>query len=125
MWWSMDTPREHFSNWIWNNNVYDDWGPDMDDHRAHAVADTFKSEYYEHDLRVKDWLDSMWSEWESDPPAWFNDAFIASLPPEWVPAHLRPERREGMLSMVTSTMRKLSPSRRRILPEEDDGQESG
>ena len=38
MWWSTDTPREQFSNWIWNNNVYDDFGPDMDDHRASALC---------------------------------------------------------------------------------------
>ena len=101
IWWSTDTPREQFSNWIWNNNVYDDFGPDMDDHRAHALC-LFRPEYYKHDLRVKDWLDSKWSEWERDPPAWFDDAFIASLPPEWVPAHLRPERREGMLSKIIS-----------------------
>ena len=67
MWWSTDTPREHFSNWIWNNNVYDDFGPDMDDHRASALS-YFRPAYYKHDLRVKDWLDSKWSEWERDPP---------------------------------------------------------
>ena len=63
MWWSTDTPREHFSNWIWDNNVYVDFGPDMDDHRAHALS-LFRREYYKHDLRVKDWLDSKWCEWE-------------------------------------------------------------
>ena len=126
MWWSTDTPREHFSNWIWNNNVYDDFGPDMDDHRASALS-YFRPEYYKHDLRVKDWLDSKWSEWERDPPEWFDDAFIASLPPEWLPAHLRPERRDGIQSKIISQTarsktRTPSPSRRsrRVLPEEDD-----
>ena len=52
MWWSTDTPREHFSNWIWDNNVYDDFGPDMDDHRASALS-FFRPAYYKHDLRVK------------------------------------------------------------------------
>ena len=62
-----------------------------------------------------------------DPPAWFDDAFIALLPPEWVPAHLRPERRDGILSKfkpqkARSKTRTKSPSRRsrRVLPEEDD-----
>ena len=127
MWWSTDTPREHFSNWIWNNNVYDDFGPDMDDHRAFALS-IFRPAYYKHDLRVKDWLDSKWSEWERDPPTWFDDAFIASLLPEWVPVHLRPERREGMMSKFisqkarSSNSRTASPSYRshRVLPEEDD-----
>ena len=76
---------------------------------------------------MKDWLDSKWSEWERDPPAWFNDAFIALLPPEWVPAHLRPERRDGILpkfkpQKARSKTRTKSPSYRshRVLPEEDD-----
>ena len=69
--------------------MYDEWGPDMDDHCANAVA-IHSTKYCEHDLRVKDWLDSMWSEWESDPPAWFNDVFLLSLPPERVPATCAP-----------------------------------
>ena len=79
--------------------MYDDFGPDMDDHRACALS-FFCREYYKHDLRVKDWLDSKWSEWERDPPEWFDDAFIALIPPEWLPAQLRPERRKGMLSKI-------------------------
>ena len=87
----------------------------------------FRPEYYKHDRRVKDWLDSKWSELERDPPAWFDDAFIASLPPEWVPAHLRPERRESMLSKIISQkslskLRRISSSRRtrRVIPEKED-----
>ena len=108
--------------------MYDDFGPDMDDHRASAVS-FFRPVYYKHDLRVKDWLDSKWSEWERDPPEWFNDAFIALLPPEWLPAHLRPERRDGILAKIIpqkgiSKTRIPSQSRRsrRVLPEKDDGE---
>ena len=61
IWWSTDTVREHFSNWIWNNNVYDDFGPSMDDHRASVLY----HQYYMHDLHVKTWLDSKWSMGES------------------------------------------------------------
>ena len=57
--WSTDIACENTSsNWIWNNNVYDDFGPDMDDHRASALF-SFRPEYYKHDRRVKDWLDQV------------------------------------------------------------------
>ena len=102
MWWSTLTPGEHFSSWVWEDNVYAAWGTDMDDHRANAISDTCIPKYYKHDLRVKEWLDSKWDEWERNPPSWYDDAFLQSLPVEWVPAHLRPERQEGILSRVSS-----------------------
>ena len=67
MWWSTRTPREQFSIWIWENNVYSQFGPDLNDHRARAISEGFRNEYYIHDLRVKEWLHSNWSEWEKDP----------------------------------------------------------
>ena len=118
MWWSTLTPGEHFSSWIWENNMYDRWGTDMDDHRAYAISDTFIPKYYKHDLRVKEWLDSKWDEWERNPPSWYDDAFLQSLPVEWVPVHLRPERQEGILSRVSSyAMANTARRLRRLIPQ--------
>ena len=101
MWWSTRTPREQFSIWIWENNVYSQFGPDLNDHRARAISEGFRNEYYIHDLRVKEWLHSNWSEWEKDPPSWFDDVFIEAIPHEWIPVHARPQRQSGFVGMIS------------------------
>ena len=108
MWWSTRTPREQFSIWIWENNVYPEFGPDLDDHRAKAISVSFRREYYIHDLRVKEWLHANWSEWEKDPPSWFDDVFLEAIPQEWIPVHARPQRPSGIIAKISSTIRRAT-----------------
>ena len=88
LWWTTKTPADHFSDYIWDNNIYEMWGPTLDDHRAIAISVTFIPKYYLHDERVKVWLTGKWGSWERDPPFWFNDNFIGSLPLSLVPRHV-------------------------------------
>ena len=88
LWWTTKTPADHFSDYIWDNNIYEEWGPTLDDHRAFAISVTFIPKYYLHDERVKVWLTGKWDSWERDPPFWFNDNFIGSLPLSLVPRHV-------------------------------------
>ena len=71
----------HFSEYVWVNNMYDDWGSDIDSHRACAIITTFKPWYYLPDPRVKEWLEQNWLKWEEDPPVWFNREFKDNLHP--------------------------------------------
>ena len=97
----------------------------MDDHRASALC-FFCPEYYKHDRRVKDWLDSKWSEWERDPPAWFDDAFIGSLPRmgsrSLAPRASRRHTSKIIPEKSISKLRRTSSSRRtrRVIPEEEE-----
>ena len=89
LWWTTKTPADHFSEYIWDNNIYDDWGPTLDDHKAYAISVRFIPKYYIHDKRVKIWLAEKWALWEKDPPFWFDDSFKQSLHPSVVPKNAR------------------------------------
>ena len=89
MWWSTLNPARHFSEFIWNTPIYEEFGYELDDHRAYAIVHQFKPGYYLHDNRVKAWVHEMWASWEADPPLWFDDDFKRALPQSLIPAHAR------------------------------------
>ena len=84
MWWSTYNVARHFTDYVWDTNMYDDWGTTMDDHRACALF-MFAPKYYLHDPRIKAWLAEKWQAWEMNPPSWFDEKFKASLHPASFP----------------------------------------
>ena len=60
-------PARHFSEYIWENNIYYHFGDEIDDHRAEAITLNFIPKYYLHDKRVKKWIAEKWPQWEVDP----------------------------------------------------------
>ena len=101
LWLAKYTAADHFSNYIWENNVYDDWGTTINDHRAHAISKKFRAKYYIHDARVGEWIKENWSLWEMNPPLWFDEEFKGSLPLKLIPRHAR-VRRQSLLDHVIS-----------------------
>ena len=122
MWWSNRTPSEHFSEYIWNNFVYTEWGPSIDDSRAYAISIVFCQKYYIHDIRVKEWLYSHWDEWTNDPPSWFDDVFKRSIPHEFIPEGHAPAKRDNVMSRISATFKVRS--RRSELVVVPEGEES-
>ena len=82
LWWSMRNPAQHFSEYIWDSGIYDGLGFELDDHRAQAISCQFIPKYYAHDARVEAWVHEKWSEWEAEPPHWFNSNFQEALAAE-------------------------------------------
>ena len=80
MWWSTRNPAQHFSDYIWDSGIYPILGFELDDHRAEAIAYAFIPKYYLHDGRVEAWVREKLSEWEAEPPLWFNSDFKKRLP---------------------------------------------
>lgn len=46
---------------------------------------------------VKDWTTSNWSKWELEKPVWFTDLFISTVPDDFIPKRLAPDRRRSSL----------------------------
>lgn len=44
---------------------------------------------------VKEWTLSNWSQWESEKPDWFTEFFISTVPSDFIPRKLDPDRRRS------------------------------
>jgi len=86
LFWSRLNPARHFSEFIWSNNMYAEWGTSLDDHRAYAITKTFIPRYWKHDPQVRAWLHEKWPSWQMDAPWWFGEAFITTIPASLVPS---------------------------------------
>ena len=112
---------------IWDSGIYKDLGFELDDHRAQAIGYTFISKYYAHDARVEAWVHEKWSEWEADPPLWFNnvqEALAAGL----LPRHARYKSSsllDRLKAMVVRACRIGSARSSKVVPgasDNDDGE---
>ena len=100
------TAAMHFRYYIWVNNVYDKYGPSMDDHRACAL-DTFLVEYWWRE-GVMEWLEEKWETWltqaeSGTAPAWFDRRWRSKIPLGMLPEQFRSSEAAFRESVVVVT----------------------
>jgi hypothetical protein len=57
---------------------------------------------------VKKWTTSNWTKWETEKPVWFTEQFISTVPDEFIPTKLTPDR--GRATLLGSLLNESSPT---------------
>jgi hypothetical protein len=64
---------------------------------------------------VKEWTTANWSDWESNPPDWFTEHFVARVPDEFIPVKVDPNR--GRSSFFWALAGGIAPAKATALKE--------